>query len=92
MNKLSDTHPEIESIQIEFIRNAPLWRRLEMVNSLTSTVRQLSWEGIRHRYSSETEEELVIRFFSFLYGDVNTARKIICQLNSRGTGELYSYH
>ena len=45
-----DTHPEAERVQIELLRQAPAWRKLEMVGQLNQTVRTLALSGLRQRH------------------------------------------
>jgi hypothetical protein len=52
----SDTYPEAERFHIELIRKAPIFRRLQMVASLTKTMWWLSWQGMCERYPDETPE------------------------------------
>lgn len=71
-----DTHQKAELIHIELIRKAPLFKRIEMVNSLSRTTRYLSWRAICERYSDETEEGRIKRFVSLLYGDESLAQRV----------------
>lgn len=80
-----DTHPETERIQIELIRKAPIFRRLQVVASLVKTTRQLSWQGICERYPDETEQERLSRFIFLLYGDKSLAWQIGSLLTRMGT-------
>jgi len=47
---LSDTTPEAEQVLIQLLRQAPPWRKLEMVGQLNKTVRTLMWSGLRERH------------------------------------------
>ena len=71
-----DTSARAEQFHIELIRKAPIYRRLQMVNSLVKTTRLLSWQGICNRYPKETEEEHIKRFISLLYKDETLAQRI----------------
>ena len=42
-----DTRPEAERVEIELLRQAPAWRKLEMVGQLNQTVRTLALSGLR---------------------------------------------
>lgn len=72
----SDTDPETERLHIELIRNASIFRRVQLVNSLIKTTRHLSWQGICRRYPDETKEANIQRFISLLYGDDSLARRV----------------
>ncbi len=80
----SDTHPQVERIHIEMIRKAPLSLRLQMVNSLIQTTRQLSWRGICERYSQETLESRLRRFVLLLYGDKSLADRVVNLMMEKG--------
>lgn len=71
-----DTSVKAEQIHIELIRKAPVYRRLEMVNSLVKTTRRLSWNGICERYPNDTLKNRVKRFVSLLYKDDSLAEII----------------
>jgi hypothetical protein len=79
-----DTQPEVEGIHIEMIRKAPLSFRLQMVNSIIQTTRQLSWRGICERYSQETFESRLRRFILLLYGDEFLADRLISLIMKKG--------
>ena len=72
-----DTDPKMERIHIEFMRKAPISRRLQMVASLIQTTRQLSWRGICERYPLETGDERLQRFLMLLYEDQEMTQKVI---------------
>ena len=38
----SDTHPEIEAMQIQLLREAPAWRKLEMLAELNASAKILA--------------------------------------------------
>ena len=72
----SDTHHRAELFHVELIRKAPLFKRIELVNSLIRTTRYLSWQAICERYTDETEEGRIKRFVSILYGDESLAQHV----------------
>jgi len=80
----SDTQPQVERIHIEMIRKAPLSLRLQMVNSLIQTTRQLSWTGICERYPQETPESRLKRFVFLLYGDKPLAEQVVNLMVEKG--------
>lgn len=54
----SDTTPEAEQILIELLRQAPSWRKMEMVKQLNQTMCALMLSGLRARHPEATEAEL----------------------------------
>jgi hypothetical protein len=63
-----DTHPRIEALQIELLRNAPAWRKLEMVGQMNATVRLLAISGLRSRYPNDSQAKLRRRLADLLLG------------------------
>jgi len=72
--KLSDTRPEAERVQIELLRRAPAWRKLELVGEMNQTVRTLALSGLRRRYPEATSDELRRRLADLLLGPALAAR------------------
>jgi hypothetical protein len=70
-----DTHPRIEALQIELLRNAPAWRKLEMVGQMNATVRLLALSGLRSRYPNESPTRLRRRLADILLGQ-ELAKKV----------------
>jgi len=69
MSKLfPDTSPKAERVQIELLRRAPPWRKLEMVGHLNEMVRTLVLSGLRRRYPDASPEELRRRLADLLLG------------------------
>jgi len=56
--QITDTHPRMEETQFELLRQAPGWRKLELVDDLNRTVRELNLAGLRLRYPQDDEEKL----------------------------------
>ena len=69
-----DTRPEAERVQIELLRQAPPWRKLEMVAQMNQTVRTLALSGLRQRHPQATPEELRRRLADLLLGPALAAR------------------
>jgi hypothetical protein len=63
-----DTQPQAERVQIELLRQAPPWRKLDMVGQLNQTVRTLALSGLRQRYPQATPQELRRRLADLLLG------------------------
>jgi hypothetical protein len=53
-----DTHPKAEQVQIELLRRAPVWRKLQMVAQLNETVRTFALSGLRQRHPGASDGEL----------------------------------
>jgi hypothetical protein len=71
---LSDTSPEAERVLIELMRQAPVWRRLEIVGEMNETVRLLILSGLRQRHPDATPDELRRRMADILLGPELAAR------------------
>ncbi len=67
-DKANDTHPRMEAIQLDLLRQAPGWRKLELVDDLNRTVRELNLAGLRARYPRDDEEKLRRRLADLLLG------------------------
>ncbi|PIV82659.1 MAG: hypothetical protein COZ32_04645 [Nitrospirae bacterium CG_4_10_14_3_um_filter_53_41] len=78
-----DTHPEVERLQIDLIRKAPVFRRLQMAVSLTKTTRWLSWQAICKCNPDKTHEERIRQYILHLYGDELLAERIAGYLKKR---------
>lgn len=64
----SDTHPKIELIQLELMRQAPVWKKLNMVGQMYQTTKLLSLSGLRHRYPEASDAQLRRRLADLLLG------------------------
>ena len=65
----SDTHPDMEALQIQLLREAPPWRKLEMLAQLNASARLLALCGLRQRYPEAREDELRRRLADLLLGE-----------------------
>lgn len=72
-----DTCKEVEQIHIDLIRKASIFQRLQMVNSLVRTTRQLSWQGICECYPNDILKIRIKRFLSLLYKDEHLVQQFI---------------
>ena len=54
----TDTSPQMERLQIELLRQAPVWRKLHIVGQLNETVRTLALSGLQQRRPNATPEQL----------------------------------
>jgi hypothetical protein len=53
-----DTNSRAERVQIELLRRAPTWRKVQMVAQLNDTVRTLALSGLRQRHPDASPPEL----------------------------------
>jgi hypothetical protein len=70
----SDTHPEIERLQIERLRELPAWRKLELVGDLNETVRTMALAGLRQRHPNDTPAQRRRRLADLTLGPKLAAR------------------
>ena len=66
--RLSDTHPELEKIQIELLRAMPPARKFQLLNDLSLTGRMLSLSGLRARFPESSPPELRRRLSTLILG------------------------
>jgi hypothetical protein len=71
----SDTHPKMEALQIKLLREAPPWRKMEMLVSLNASAQELALAGLRRRYPEASLNELRRRLADLLLGE-DLARKV----------------
>jgi hypothetical protein len=65
----SDTSPEAEEFLLSLLREAPGWRKLQMVSQMNATVRTLAISGLRKRHPKAGPEELHRRLAGLLLGE-----------------------
>ncbi len=65
----SDTRPEAEAVLIRLLRQAPPWRKLEMVDQLNQSVKLLALTGLRQRYPHDDDARLRRRLADLLLGE-----------------------
>ena len=70
----SDTHPKMDSLQIQLLRDAPAWRKLEMLAQLNATARLLALSGLRQRHPKASEAQLRRRLAGLLLGEERAAK------------------
>ena len=71
----SDTHPEMEALQIRLLRQASPTRKMQMLAQLNASARRLAMAGLRSRYPRASEAELRFKLAELLLGD-ELARKV----------------
>ncbi len=74
MRTLSDTHPDIERLLIERLRQMPSWRKMALMAEMNRTVRTLALAGLRQRYPDDTPAQLRRRLADLLLGPALAAR------------------
>jgi hypothetical protein len=63
-----DTEPEIEQMQIEYLRRMPVWRKLALLAEMNQTVRELALVGLRQRHPDDSPTKRRRRLASLLLG------------------------
>jgi hypothetical protein len=63
-----DTSPAIEAMQFQFYREAPAWRKIALMSSLSNTVRFLALQGLRKRHPQATAHELDLLLLERFHG------------------------
>ena len=69
-----DTHPDIERLQIERLRQIPSWRKMTLMAEMNQTVRTLALAGLRQRHPDDTPAQRRRRLAGLLLGPALAAR------------------
>ena len=69
-----DTHPEIERLQIEKLRQMHPWRKMELVGEMNRTVQTLALAGLRQRHPDDSPHRRRRRLADLLLGPELAAR------------------
>ena len=64
----TDTLPDIESIQVERLRQMPPWRKMALMAEMSQTVRTLALAGLRQRYPDDTPAQRRRRLADLILG------------------------
>ena len=64
----ADTHPEIERVQIERLRQMPSWRKMELMGDMNEAVRTLALAGLRQRHPGDTPAQRRRRLADLMLG------------------------
>jgi hypothetical protein len=75
----SDTDAKMEALQVRLLREAPVWRKVEMLAQLNTSARMLALSGLRQRHPRAGESELHRRLAGLLLGE-ELARKVYGEL------------
>ena len=65
----SDTHPTIESMQIQFWRQATPTQKMQMLARLNASAHAVALSGLRTRFPEATQGELRRRLAGLLLGE-----------------------
>jgi hypothetical protein len=71
----SDTHPKMEALQIQLLRQASPTRKMNMLAQLNASARLLAMTGLRSRFPQASEAELRFKLAVLLLGE-ELARKV----------------
>ena len=71
----SDTHPKMEALQIQLLRQASPTRKMNMLAQLNASARLLALTGLRAQYPQASESELRRKLAGLLLGE-ELARKL----------------
>ncbi len=63
-----DTHPEAERVLLELLRQAPPWRKIEMLGQMNETAKTLALNGLRQRHPQDSPQKLRRRLADLLLG------------------------
>ena len=55
---LSDTTPEADALIVQLLRQAPVWRKLQLMTQLNDMTRVLALGGLRQQYPTASNDEL----------------------------------
>jgi hypothetical protein len=64
-----DTHPAMEALQIQLLRQATPTRKMEMLAQLNAAARLLALTGLRSRYPLAGEDEIRRKLADLILGD-----------------------
>lgn len=64
-----DTSPETEVVLFKLWREASARRKLELMEGLNQSARQLAWAGLLHRFPNASPEELRRRLADIVLGE-----------------------
>jgi hypothetical protein len=76
----SDTHPKMEALQIQLLRQASPTRKMNMLAQLNASARLLAMTGLHSQFPQATEAELRFKLAVLLLGE-DLARKV-CEESS----------
>jgi hypothetical protein len=69
-----DTHPDAKRVQIELMRQAPPWRKMELLGQLNHMAKLFALSGLRTRHPHASEGEIRRRLADLVLGQELAAR------------------
>jgi hypothetical protein len=63
-----DTHPSADRVQVELMRETPVWRKMDLLAQLNQTARLFALSGLRRRHPDATEQEIRRRLADLVLG------------------------
>lgn len=78
----NDTHPDIERIHIQFLREAGPARRFELACSLSRSVIEMSRGAIQKRHPEMTPREVALKQLALCHGE-DLAQRVAQYLKDR---------
>ncbi len=69
-----DTTPAAENVLVEMLRQAPVWRKMEMLAQLNAAAQEVALAGLRRRHPQASEAELRRRLADLLLATELAAR------------------
>ena len=70
----SDTSLEVEQLQIDRLRQMPVWRKVALMSQMGQAVRFLAQAGLRQRYANDAPEQLQRRLADLILGPILASR------------------
>ncbi len=64
-----DTDPKAEEVLVRLLREAPVWRKMQMMDQLNQAVKLLVMVGLRTQFPGESEARLRRRLADRLLGE-----------------------
>ena len=69
-----DTSPQAQRVQIELMRQAPSWRKMELLGQLNQTAKMFALAGLRQRHPQAPESEIRRRLADLILGQELAAK------------------
>lgn len=73
-----DTGPEAERFQLAWAREAPAWRKLQMLAQLNQMALTLAWSGLRERHPTASQTEL-----RRMVAELPLGRELVAHIDSK---------
>lgn len=80
-----DTSPQARRVQIELMRQAPPWRKVELLGQLNHTAKLFALSGLRQRHPQASEDEIRRRLADLVLGPA-LAAKVYGPIENAGYG------